>query len=174
MEEHLTILPPPPPIWMTLRAATTAIVGRAAAAIVRVVTSMVHLARRRAGPEATLSAILDRIDGERGCLPIVAPIGGALAGAARRSERPTRPVQLRRDVGHRGERTAIVPRFRHNEALGALLDQLGAPELSPVELDALSAELDGRRARPEASLDLHQAVGRDRPEAAVSKSMAGS
>ncbi len=39
---------------------------------------------------------------------------------------------------------------RHREALGALLDELKAPELSPKDLDALTAELDGaprRRAR---------------------------
>lgn len=34
--------------------------------------------------------------------------------------------------------------LRHNEALGSLLDDLGAPMLSPRELDALGAELDGR------------------------------
>lgn len=34
--------------------------------------------------------------------------------------------------------------MRHNEAMGALLDRLGAPELSPVEVDLLAADLDGR------------------------------
>jgi hypothetical protein len=51
---------------------------------------------------------------------------------------------------HGGNLSAAVAEgtrlVRHNEALGALLDHLGAPELSPVELDALSAELDGRPA----------------------------
>jgi len=40
---------------------------------------------------------------------------------------------------------------RHNEALGALLDKLGAPELSPDERAKLREELDGRlpaRTRP--------------------------
>lgn len=34
--------------------------------------------------------------------------------------------------------------LRHQEALTALLDDLGAPTLSPAELEALSGELDGR------------------------------
>jgi hypothetical protein len=33
--------------------------------------------------------------------------------------------------------------LRHNEALGKLLDDLGAPELSPAELAAVGAELQG-------------------------------
>jgi hypothetical protein len=41
---------------------------------------------------------------------------------------------------HGGNLSAAVAEgtrlVRHNEALGALLDQLGAPELSPVDFDA--------------------------------------
>jgi hypothetical protein len=36
---------------------------------------------------------------------------------------------------------------RHREALGALLDHLGAPELSGSEIEALVAELDGATGR---------------------------
>ena len=35
--------------------------------------------------------------------------------------------------------------LRHNEALGKLLDELGAPELSPAELAAVDAEIQGVR-----------------------------
>ncbi len=51
---------------------------------------------------------------------------------------------------HGGNLSAAVSEatrlLRHNEALGALLDTLGAPRLSPAELDATLAELDGRAA----------------------------
>lgn len=33
--------------------------------------------------------------------------------------------------------------LRHHEALGSLLDELGAPRLSPTELEAVAAELAG-------------------------------
>src|SRR5580704_8648240 len=112
MEEHLTILPPPPPAWMTLRAATTGLVGRAVAAIVRVVTTIVRLARSRAArPEVTLSSILEGIDGERGCLQLHAGGGAPPSGAAERPTRveitrpraPSRPASAR---GRRGARRA--------------------------------------------------------------------
>lgn len=49
---------------------------------------------------------------------------------------------------HGGNLSAAVAEatrlLRHNEALGALLDQLGAPTLSAVQLDTIGAELDGR------------------------------
>jgi hypothetical protein len=56
---------------------------------------------------------------------------------------------------HGGNLSAAVAEgtrlVRHNEALGALLDKLGAPELSPDERAKLTEELDGRlpaRTRP--------------------------
>jgi hypothetical protein len=56
---------------------------------------------------------------------------------------------------HGGNLSAAVAEgtrlVRHNEALGALLDKLGAPELSPDERAKLTEELDGRlpaRVRP--------------------------
>ena len=52
---------------------------------------------------------------------------------------------------HGGNLSAAVAEgtqlLRHNEALGALLDQLGAPMLTPVQLERFGAELDGRRAQ---------------------------
>jgi hypothetical protein len=49
---------------------------------------------------------------------------------------------------HGGNLSAAVAEgtrlVRHNETLGALLDKLGAPELSPEESAKLTAELDGR------------------------------
>ncbi|HEV3189039.1 MAG TPA: hypothetical protein VGY54_01010 [Polyangiaceae bacterium] len=56
---------------------------------------------------------------------------------------------------HGGNLSAAVAEgtrlVRHNEALGALLDKLGAPELSPHERAKLTEELDGHlpaRTRP--------------------------
>jgi hypothetical protein len=56
---------------------------------------------------------------------------------------------------HGGNLSAAVAEgtrlVRHNEALGALLDKLGAPELSPGERAKMTEELDGRlpaRTRP--------------------------
>ena len=56
---------------------------------------------------------------------------------------------------HGGNLSAAVAEgtrlVRHNEALGELLDKLGAPELSPEERAKLTEELDGRlpaRTRP--------------------------
>src|SRR5262249_12046245 len=49
---------------------------------------------------------------------------------------------------HAGNLSAAVSEgirlLRHKEAMGALLDRLGAPELSAAELGAAWAELDGR------------------------------
>lgn len=46
---------------------------------------------------------------------------------------------------HGGNLSAAVAEgtklLRHNEALGALLDRLGAPALSPAQLETLGAEL---------------------------------
>ena len=57
-------------------------------------------------------------------------------------------LRLRARRLHGGNLSAAVAEgtrlIRHNEALGTLLDELGAPELSPAETEALSAELDGR------------------------------
>ena len=162
--EERPILPPPPPIWMR-RSGRPRL--RSSAAPPRQ-SSGRHLdgpPRAEAG-RAGGDALGDpRPDRQRGGLPMVAPIGGARSPAHAAIRRPPTHCQLRRDVGHRGERTAkSLPRFRHNEALGALLDQLGAPELSPVDLDALSAgALTAAALGPEASLDLHQAVSSDRP-----------
>jgi hypothetical protein len=53
---------------------------------------------------------------------------------------------------HGGNLSAAVAEgtklLRHNEALTALLDDLGAPALSAARLAALGAELDGRVATP--------------------------
>lgn len=37
--------------------------------------------------------------------------------------------------------------LRHNEALGKLLDELGAPELSAADVDSVAAELTGEPRR---------------------------
>lgn len=54
---------------------------------------------------------------------------------------------------HGGNLSAAIAeqtrRARHHEALGALLDRLGAPRLTADESEALVAEIDGRPvARP--------------------------
>lgn len=38
----------------------------------------------------------------------------------------------------------LVRQARHSEALGAMLDDLGAPVLSPEEVEEVVAELEGR------------------------------
>ena len=49
---------------------------------------------------------------------------------------------------HGGNLSAAVAEgtqlVRHHEALGALLDDLGAPMLTTAEIDSLAAELDGK------------------------------
>ena len=49
---------------------------------------------------------------------------------------------------HRGNISAAIAeatrRLRHNEALGAMLDAIGAPKFSDEELDAAAAEIEGR------------------------------
>ncbi len=92
MEEHLTILPPPPPAWTWIRAAAWTMLGRAAAAIVRAVSSA---ARRRPAPETTFAALLDRIDGERACREVAPSVVAAAAIRASLWDRPTR-VEVRR------------------------------------------------------------------------------
>lgn len=50
---------------------------------------------------------------------------------------------------HGGNLSAAVAEgtrlVRHNEALGELLDELGAPELTPSELEAITAEIEGHK-----------------------------
>ncbi|MFO0757281.1 MAG: hypothetical protein U0359_12370 [Byssovorax sp.] len=56
-------------------------------------------------------------------------------------------LKLRAKRLHIGNLSAAIAEgtrlLRHNEALGKLLDELGAPELSPAELAEVDAELQG-------------------------------
>jgi hypothetical protein len=72
-------------------------------------------------------------------------------------EADLRWLRKRAKLVHGGNLSAAVAEgtrlVRHREALGALLDELGAPRLSPDELEAAAEELTGRSRAPRRKRD---------------------